>query len=295
MRLRSIKKWVLKHLLSFRLVSALYEKLILKKLQDIGACERVLGNIDENWRERIECVKASRFNKLIPRTPEAGKLLNGCIEMHNGIKIYALSYYGAGMMNLLIENQGVHEPEEEYIFAQVLKRIPDGGTMLELGAYWAYYSAWFASEVTDARCFLVEPEWRNLIAGKLNFSLNEQYGLFVQAFVGSRNGKDGYGNKIIAVDAFLEEHGIEKLSILHADIQKAELKMLHGTRRSLANKKIDYLFLSTHSKSLHYGCLEFLQQSRYSIKCSTKPEDSSSYDGLLVAVNPEISVPAWDL
>ena len=33
----------------------------------------------------------------------------------NGVKVYANSYYGSGMLNLLIKNKGVHEPQEEEI------------------------------------------------------------------------------------------------------------------------------------------------------------------------------------
>ncbi len=33
---------------------------------------------------------------------------------------------------------------EERLFGEVLEWMPSGAVMVELGAYWAYYSTWFA-------------------------------------------------------------------------------------------------------------------------------------------------------
>ena len=52
-------------------------------------------------------------NQFIPRVPDAGKLEGGQVVMHNGIKVGGMGYYGAGILNMLIENRGVHEPQEE--------------------------------------------------------------------------------------------------------------------------------------------------------------------------------------
>ena len=95
--------------------------------------------------------------------------------MHNGTRI-AYGSYGTEdteyVMRMLAANRGVHEPQEEKIFQQVLPLMPAGAVMLELGAYWGFYSLWFTRAVAGARCFLVEPTWSNLNAGRLNFSLN---------------------------------------------------------------------------------------------------------------------------
>jgi hypothetical protein len=37
-------------------------------------------------------------------------------------------------------NRGVHEPLEEFVFQEVLKRLPEACAMIELGAYWGHYS-----------------------------------------------------------------------------------------------------------------------------------------------------------
>ena len=74
--------------------------------------------IDENWTRRIINVKMSRHNNLISRG-KCWSIINSYIIMHNGVKIYANSYYGSGMFNLLIQNKGVHEPQEEKIFEEI--------------------------------------------------------------------------------------------------------------------------------------------------------------------------------
>ena len=64
--------------------------------------------------------------------------------MHNGVLVQRGSYYGETATVLLELNRGVHEPQEERIFQEVLPYIPAGGSILELGAYWGFHSIWFA-------------------------------------------------------------------------------------------------------------------------------------------------------
>jgi hypothetical protein len=70
-----------------------------------------VASVTQEWRARIEDVKAAPDNAHIPRVPNAGALVDGWITMHNGIEVSALGYYGAGTLNMLMENQGVHEPK----------------------------------------------------------------------------------------------------------------------------------------------------------------------------------------
>jgi hypothetical protein len=77
--------------------------------------------------------------------------------MHNGIKVYTDSHYGDFNVKIIEKLKGVHEPQEEKVFYEVLKSINEGGKMLELGAFWAYYSLLFNKEVKNAQIFLVEP------------------------------------------------------------------------------------------------------------------------------------------
>src|SRR5437879_4175605 len=116
-----------------------------------------------NWFERINNVVKCRDNNKIIRVNNAGKIVSGYLIMHNGIKINHLSYYGESLKELLEKNRGVHEPQEEFIFQEVLKEgIRDGAVMLELGSYWAFYSMWFYREVKNAQCHMIEANQKSL-------------------------------------------------------------------------------------------------------------------------------------
>jgi hypothetical protein len=235
------------------------------------------------WRNRIDEVIACPDNQFIPRVPDAGKLVDGQVVMHNGIKVGGMGYYGAGILNMLIENRGVHEPQEERAFAAVLRHLPSGSTMLELGAYWAYYSLWFSKSVPDARCYLVEPMIENLRSGQSNFEFNNARGNFTQAFVGSEDRTDRRGKVTIAVDPFCQRQGIDHLAILHADIQGGEADMLRGAKGMLGRKAADWVFISTHSNALHRECQDILRSHGYIIMASADLDETYSSDGLIVA------------
>jgi len=211
--------------------------------------------------------------------------------MHNGIKVRALGYYGSGILNMLVQNRGVHEPQEERAFAGVLPYIAPGSTILELGAYWGFYSLWFASAISGAKCFLVEPDPRNLEAGRQNFKLNGFQATFTSAAVGSVATTEIKSASTISVDGFCELHRINRLQLLHSDIQGAEFLMLQGAKRMLAAQAIDYLFISTHGDACHYRCLKVLQDAGYVILCSADNKQSYSFDGLIVARCPTIANP----
>jgi hypothetical protein len=122
-------------------------------------------------------------NKYIPRVDDAGKIFlpePGYQLMHNGLKVEIDGYYGEYKSNgrgfvtdMLIRNKGVHEPQEERMFQEVLKYIPDNGSMLELGSYWAFYSMWFYQQVKNAECYMVEPERKNMEVGRRNLLLKD--------------------------------------------------------------------------------------------------------------------------
>src|SRR5688572_22798103 len=114
--------------------------------------------VSQLWKNRITLVKQSPDNAKVHHATNAGQIFNDHQLMHNGLKITLGSYYDYGNTILLQENKGVHEPQEEYIFQEVIKFIPPGGCMFELGSYWAFYSMWFASEIQHARCIMIEPD-----------------------------------------------------------------------------------------------------------------------------------------
>ena len=240
-------------------------------------------SVDEYWDSRIQDVLSCPDLEKIPKIPDAGEVKEGYQIMHNGIKIFLGSYYGygnalAGMHQMLKLSKGVHEPQEEFAFQEIIKKMPEGAIMLELGSYWSFYSMWFNKAVTRAKNYMIEPDARCLYSGKRNFRINKLKGSFSQFFIGEKS-----GNGFITVDDFLDRENISKLNILHADIQGYELEMLMGVRRGLVNKRIDYLFISTHSNDLHSKCIDFLNDIGYSIICEANLDEAYSYDGVIVA------------
>ncbi|TWT78251.1 hypothetical protein Pla123a_10420 [Posidoniimonas polymericola] len=262
-----------------------------RKYANPNRAQKLVGKASDEWLERIAVTVSSPDNDLIPRVANAGELAGGVLTMHNGIRVGGLSYCGAGMLNLMIENRGVHEPQEELAFTEVLKHIKPGGTMLELGAYWGFYSLWFAKEVDGAVCHLVEPHPANILSGKQNFQLNHRGGRFHRAYVGADETPAEDGTRTIAVDSFCTRHGIKQLAMLHADIQGAEADMLHGARRMLTNQQVDFVFVSTHSNELHEECEAKLKRFGYLIMASANLDETFSVDGVIVARRPGIEAP----
>ncbi len=213
--------------------------------------------------------------------------------MHNGIRVLADSYYGKEVTRLIAANGGCHEPQEEVVFDAILKVIPPGGTMMELGAYWGFYALWFVKEVTDAKVYLVEPEQKNLAMGKKNFEVNACQGHFTQAYVGAEDEVAPDGVRIACVSSLMVEHGLKHLNVLHSDIQGFELDMLHGSAPLLAGRQVDYLFISTYSMELHRKCEAFLVSCGYRILTSVTLDESYSVDGVLVACSPLVSAPTF--
>ena len=241
------------------------------------------------WLNRIAIVKSSPDNLKLHPVPDAGKVFPDHQLVHNGLKITLGSYYDYGNTHLLMENRGVHEPQEEYAFDIILKSIPEKGTMMELGSYWAFYSMWFAKEISQSQCFMIEPDPHKMNFGKLNFRRNRLKGIFDLGFI-----SDSYKHASIpyySVDYLLKKHGIQHLNILHSDIQGFELKMLEGCKDALTMGMIDYFFISTHSNELHNACITKLKSHAFEILCEANLDESFSVDGLIVAKRKGVTGP----
>ncbi|WP_103667270.1 FkbM family methyltransferase [Pseudanabaena sp. BC1403] len=231
---------------------------------------------------RFREVVSDPLNLVIQRDPRAGFVECGYVYLHNGLMVPVMgphAYYG-DFSSILVINRGVHEPLEEFVFQEVLKHLPTSPLMLELGAYWGHYSMWLKLAHPDANVHLVEPELQNLNAGKHNFELNGFTGEFIQAFVGHNH---------FSVDQYLAEKGIEKVTILHSDVQGYEVEMLNDCVKSLESKTIDYLFVSTHSQQLHLEVINQLKNFDYRVEISSDFDyETTSCDGFIFASSPLI-------
>lgn len=236
----------------------------------------------QQWKARIADVLTCPDYSLLPRVPEAGRVSERAQCMHNGVKVVKDCYYRWRGTAMFAATGGVHEPQEERVFAEVLKWIPADGVMIELGAYWGFYSLWFARAVLRARCVLVEPVLSNLDLGRRNFRLNGLDGEFVRAKVGAASSAHWARGATICVDDLVEQGGLERIDILHSDIQGYEGEMLKGAVRTLQARMIRFVFISTHSAELHRHCRAELQNYDFEIIADADLQGTYSVDGVLV-------------
>jgi hypothetical protein len=235
----------------------------------------------EDLLGRFREVISDPLNLLIDRVPMAGVVEANHVYVHNGNRVPMVgsgAYYGS-FSQLLVINRGVHEPLEEYIFQQVLGMMRDAPVMLELGAYWGHYSMWLKKLRPSATVILVEPDAVNLAAGVSNFKTNGLTGDFIRSAVGRDH---------LQVDSFRSERQLDRLDILHVDIQGQELEMLEGCAGTLAERCVDYLFISTHSQAIHEHVLKEMIEFGYRVEVSSDfDNETTSYDGLVFASNPD--------
>ncbi len=236
----------------------------------------------DDFLGRFREVISDPLNLLIEKVPMAGIVEENEVYLHNGnrVPVAGEEAYYAAFSQLLAINRGVHEPLEEYVFQEALRNLPDAPTMIELGAYWGHYSMWLKKRRPNARTILVEPEENNLAVGMNNFARNGYKGEFIQAFVGTGQ---------FEVDQFCRTHDIGSLDILHVDIQGHEVEMLAGAQQTLGERRVDYLFISTHSQQLHHEVLDGLKLLGYRIEVSGDFDDeTTSCDGFVFASNPQV-------
>src|SRR5207302_3323511 len=93
----------------------------------------------------------------------------------------------------------------------------------------------------------------------------------------------------IGVDEYLRERNISEVDVLLADIQGAELQMLHGAEQSLRSGAVRFLVVSTHHHTIsgdplmHQKCLRLLLGWCVNVLAEHAVAESYSGDGLIVA------------
>jgi FkbM family methyltransferase len=258
----------------------------------------------KDFDARVAIAIAGRMNVAdLPKVRGAGRVATIDGErwqlMHNGLWVLADGYYGAWMTRLIAALQGHHEPQEERVFHEVIPHLRKAPVMLELGAYWSYYSMWLKLARPDARVLLVEPDLRNIAVGLRNFKRNQLQGTFIPGFIGAEargpeprriSGEPELQTVVptFTVDQLRLLAGLDRIDLLHADIQKAELDMLHGAADALRRRQVDFLFISTHSDELHRACWQYLERLGYELIVEHDKNDSFSNDGLIVAARPDV-------
>ena len=260
-------------------------------------------NLDPDEKRRIRITAGCRDVDYISKVPGAGEVFtNGTHRyqlMHNGVKVIEDCYCGKWMTELIKLLKGHHEPQEEKLFHEILKYLPPRATMVELGSYWGYYSLWFDRAIEDGTTYLIEPDPNHLRIGRDNFELNSATGHFFQYSVGKEPlparpfmcESDGNQHPVAetSLDDFVATNSIPYIDLLLADIQGAELDMLRGAVETIKQKKLRFLFLSTHHHSIsndpltHQRCRDFLREYDAHIIEEHNVTESFSGDGLIVA------------
>ena len=257
--------------------------------------------------ERIRITTECRDCDDLPRDPRAGECFvdrrgNAVQVMHNGLRVLYGRYYGSWVNEIIKRLKGVHEPQEEWVFHHVLKHIPPGSSIVEAGCYWGYYSMWFAKEVPDAKVFLVEPHPNQMKVALRHFKINRLEADHTHAYFGSyppqklEIQKKRLGElPRMTVPEFMELKGLDRITMLHSDIQGHEEEMLEGARDLLSARKIDWLFISTHG-ARHPATRAILNEAGYRFVAEHEVGQSASADGLLVAQNPDLpEIPPIDI
>lgn len=249
-----------------------------------------------DFAERIELASRCKDCDVIDKVDQAGQVQevdSGKYQiMHNGIKVFTDTHYGDFNVEVIRRLKGHHEPQEEFVFNEVLGRLGSGCTMIELGSFWAYYSSWFLKENAGGKAILIEPVPEFLEAGQRNLGLNNLSGQFIHAAISDKSTDEGEvelwpGKKTVTrsatVDSIIEECGLDRVEILHSDIQGAEVRMLRGAKNALRRKQVQWVFISTHGENVHQCCIKLLRMHGYSLIAHHTPKESFSVDGLIVA------------
>lgn len=240
----------------------------------------------------------------ITKVAEAGRTIEtpaGAVQiMHNGIKVRAGGYHGDWMAQVIRALQGHHEPQEELVFHHMLKYVRHNSLIVELGAFWAYYTLWYLHEIPGASAICVEPDPANLSVGRQNAALNELESRieFHQAWVGGQyldhlempceSTGAVQGLPCLDFEAILRLAGDRVIEVLHMDVQGQELPFAK-TMQAAADGTVRFVVMSTHHSSIsgstttHTDCLAILNQVGATILAQHDVQQSYSGDGLIVA------------
>lgn len=253
-------------------------------------------------RFRIEMTVGCKDAASIPKVLGAGEVMKqGEVDvqtMHNGVRVIAGGYYGDWMTEVIERLSGHHEPQEEAVFHEIMKLIPESPTMIELGAFWSYYSLWCLQLRPKARVIAVEPDPANLRVGEQNAQLNGRGIEFVNATAGgemlpARPFQTESSGLIelpqICVPDIMKERNIEHLDILHCDTQGAEVSVLTSCFDLLKSGLIKFCVVSTHHHYItgdpltHQRCLSLIRSAGGKILAEHDVAESFSGDGLIAA------------
>lgn len=257
-----------------------------------------------NAEQRASMTISCTDSNYIPKVPKAGQIIvkNGKKYqiMFNGMLVKLGGYHGKWMQDIIIALKGHHEPQEEKIFYEILQKLDEGSSMIELGSFWSYYSIWFNMNIKNAINIACEPDPNNMEIGKINANINNANIKYYNTAAGFDDDLEieftldsDLSKKIVAkiksVDKIVEENNLSKLDILHMDIQGVELDALKGALKTIKQGNLRYLIVSTHhyffsgDPLTHAKCIDFIIENGGHIIADHSVLESFSGDGLIAA------------
>jgi FkbM family methyltransferase len=253
--------------------------------------------------ERVDMATRCRDCDILPKVPQAGELVTSPdgtrIQIaHNGLRVVADGYCGPWMTDLIRRCHGHHEPQEERVFHEIVARMPQAATMIELGAWWSFYSLWFLKDAPARRAVALEPDPARRAVGEANAALNHLAPVFADGFAGGTAAEaapftldDGRRLDIprVTVPQLMDTHGIATLDLLHCDAQGAEFDVLTGCLPLLRQARILTVVVSTHHHAIsgdpltHQRCLALIEEAGGFVLAEHDVQESFSGDGLIAA------------
>lgn len=254
---------------------------------------------------RIALTASCRDADVLPRVEGAGTIETDAETgarvqiMHNGLRVEADSYYGAWMSELIERLAGVHEPQEEVVFDSLLWRMPQQATMIEIGAYWSYYSIWFLSMHPSSRQAIgLEMDPAHLNVGRRNARLNDLDMRFFHGRKGAENAPPAEflteSSNVQSVPTYglsglMDAADVERADLLLCDAQGGEIELLEGIGPVVARRGIGVLVMSTHHHMItgdpltHQRAIAMIQEGGGRVALEHDVAESFSGDGLIVA------------
>jgi FkbM family methyltransferase len=237
----------------------------------------------------------------IPKVADAGVVFDcegvAVQVMHEGTRVLADAYCGEWMTDIVRLLRGHHEPQEELLFHHLVRHAHPGSLIVELGAWWAYYSNWWLGAVPGAEAVCVEPDSDHAAVGRANMALNGRSARWIDAALGGTyrpqvefSCESTGGNVLIEcldMPSLASRLGGRPIEMLHMDMQGMELEFLRSLRRTPRMPR--FLMVSTHHESIsgspstHMDCIMELEMQGAVILAEHDVLESYSGDGLVAA------------
>lgn len=264
-----------------------------------------LDHLEPAAAARVRMTLDCADSDALPKVEGAGDVfdLDGTTvqRMHNGLLIEEGCYYGPWMTEIIRSLHGHHEPQEEVVFAAVLDRLvatEAAPTMVEMGAFWSYYTMWFLQGAGDAaRAVGIEPDPAYLEIGRRNLALNGLTATLLPGAVGDEPGapvafRTESTDEVVEVPQYdlaslMAETGLERVDLLMVDIQGFETVLLRRAVDQLRAGVVRFLIVSTHHHLIsgdaltHQRALDLLVDAGAHVIAEHTVQESFSGDGLI--------------